>query len=99
MFERGAYGAIARVDGEPVSTATVLFDADCLNVVCVATLAHHRRRGCAEAVMRHVLEEGARRTGATRTVLHATPDGFPVYRRMGYEPSAALNLWSLVEYE
>jgi hypothetical protein len=99
MFDRGAYGAIAWVDGTPVSTAAVLFDEDRLNVICVATPAHLRRRGYAEAVMRHVLEEGARRTGISRTVLHATPDGFPIYRRMGYTPSAAVNMWSLVEYE
>ena len=77
MFRRGGYGAVAYVNGQPVSTAAVLFDSDCLNVVCVATPEHHRRRGYAEATMRHVLAEGSRRTGLSRTVLHATPDGFP----------------------
>jgi hypothetical protein len=99
MFDRGAYGAIAWADGEPVSTASVLFDGDRLNVVCVATPEHHRRKGYAEAVMRHVLEESMRRTSLSRTVLHATPDGYPIYQRMGFEPSVAVNLWSLVEYE
>jgi GNAT superfamily N-acetyltransferase len=99
LFDRAAYGAIAWSDGEPVSTASVLFDKDCLNVACVATPAHHRRKGYAEATVRHVLEESARRTGLANTVLHATPDGYPVYRRMGYTPSVAINMWSLVEYE
>lgn len=99
MLDRGGYAALAYVDGEPVSTAAALFDHDCLNVACVATAAHQRRRGYAEATMRHVLEEASRRTGITRTVLHATPDGFPIYRRMGYQPSTAVNVWALVEYE
>jgi ribosomal protein S18 acetylase RimI-like enzyme len=52
----------------------------------VATLPAHRGLGCAEAVMRHALAEAHRTWGVERTVLHATPEGLPVYRLMGYRP-------------
>jgi predicted acetyltransferase len=57
-----------------------------LYVGFVATALVHRRRGLAELVMRRSLEDATRATGITRTVLHATADGYPVYRRMGYRP-------------
>jgi ribosomal protein S18 acetylase RimI-like enzyme len=50
----------------------------------VATLPEHRRRGYAEAVVRHGLAEARREWGLERTVLHATEAGHPLYQRMGY---------------
>ena len=57
-----------------------------LYVAFVATAAAHRRRGLAELVMRRCLEKATEETGITRTVLHATADGYPSYLRMGYRP-------------
>ena len=57
---------------------------DAAYVAMVATLRAHRKLGCAEAIMRHALAEARRDWGLERTVLHATPAGLPVYRRMGY---------------
>jgi hypothetical protein len=34
--------------------------------------------------------EGAKATGATRSVLHATHAGMPVYERVGYRKAAAI---------
>lgn len=55
-------------------------------VSMVATLPAHRRLGLAEALLRHALAEARRDWGLERTVLHATPVGLPVYRRLGYRP-------------
>lgn len=93
-WNHDAYGAVGYLDSEPVSTATVLINGDVMNVVCVATTPQHQGRGYAEAVMRHVLAESASRWGLSRTVLHATEAGYPVYLRMGYQPSVKFGLWS-----
>ncbi len=42
-----------------------------------------RRRGCARAVLDELLRE-ARRRGVQRVELHATPDGAPLYRAVGF---------------
>lgn len=97
-WDHDAYGAIAYKDGEPVSTSTVLINDDVMNVVCVATPEKHRGKGYAEAVMRHTLTESARRWGVSRTVLHATEAGYPVYLRMGYKPSVKFGIWTPAEH-
>lgn len=86
LWDTPLYGAVASVDGAPASVAFCLPVEDTLYVGFVATLAEHRGRGLAEAVMRRCLADGAAATGITRTALHATPDGYPVYLRMGYRP-------------
>jgi GNAT superfamily N-acetyltransferase len=81
-------------DGADVSTATVFVIEDCLNVVAVATLSEFQRKGYAEAVMRHALQQASRATGLTRTVLHASDVGRPLYERMGYRAVAGFGAWT-----
>jgi hypothetical protein len=57
-------------------------------VMCVATLPAYQRRGYADAAIRFSLGEMSRRTGITRTTLHATEAGRPTYLRMGYHDTA-----------
>jgi ribosomal protein S18 acetylase RimI-like enzyme len=77
-------GVVGYRDGQPVSTASVVA-CDGTSYVClVATVPEHQGRGYGEAVMREALDAAAARWGFTRTVLHATPAGRPVYTRMGY---------------
>jgi hypothetical protein len=78
-------GLLARVNGEAVSTATVIDLDGLLYVALVATAVNHRQRGYAEAVMRRALETGAREFGLTRTALDASAMGEPVYAAMGYQ--------------
>lgn len=82
------FGRIAYLWDGPASGAFVLPVADALYVAWVATSKAHRRSGLAELVIRACLEDARRATGLERTILHATADGFPVYRRMGYRPVA-----------
>jgi ribosomal protein S18 acetylase RimI-like enzyme len=79
------FGYLARVNGVPVSTATVIELEGLLYVALVATAADQRRKGYAEAVMRHALEQAMAATGVTRSALDATDAGAPIYERMGYE--------------
>jgi GNAT superfamily N-acetyltransferase len=53
-------------------------------IVNVFTERAWRRRGIAERVMRELLA-WARETGVTDLVLHSSPEGRPLYARLGFE--------------
>lgn len=84
FWDDSFHGYVAYSNGQPVSaTMTAPVDGR-LYVAWVATHPEHRRKGYADAVMRKSLESARQATGLTRTVLHATPAGRPVYEAMGY---------------
>jgi ribosomal protein S18 acetylase RimI-like enzyme len=62
---------------------------DDISIQYVATEAEHRRRGHASALMRAALAE-AHADGATTATLQASPDGRPVYERLGFTTVATL---------
>jgi hypothetical protein len=99
MWQNDAYGYIACVDDVPVSTATTLVDEDCLNSICVATPVPHRGKGYAEAVLRHSVNEAKKASGLSRFVLHASDAGYPIYKRMGYEPEVSMMIWAPAHHE
>ncbi len=78
------YAFVGYREGVPVTTATTLVVNDVLYVGLVATAEEHGRHGYGEAVMRHSLAVAAAATGASRTVLHSTAAGLPLYLQMGY---------------
>jgi ribosomal protein S18 acetylase RimI-like enzyme len=88
IFQGEGRGYVGYVQGKAASVAAVIRVDGIAYVAYVATLAEYRRRGYAEAVMRHGLEEARRHWGVERTVLHATEAGRPVYLRMGYQDVA-----------
>lgn len=55
-------------------------------VVNVFTERAWRRRGIADQLMQHLID-WARSHGIARLVLHASPDGRPLYERLGFEPT------------
>ncbi len=75
---------VGYVDGEPVSTAATVIGGGVVGVYNVATMPGRRCGGYGEAVMRHALEQARREHGLSRTILQSTPQGFELYRRMGY---------------
>jgi GNAT superfamily N-acetyltransferase len=93
MFQGDCRGYVGYVDGKPASVASVVRIDGVAYVAYVATLAEHRQRGYAEAVMRHGLEEARQLWGLERTVLHATDAGHPVYLRMGYRDVARFGFY------
>ena len=82
-------GFVALADGVPVSTTSVIELDGWLYVAMVATDPGHRRKGYAEAVMRHALEVSAATMGTTRTALDASVMGAPLYSQMGYQDTGA----------
>jgi GNAT superfamily N-acetyltransferase len=83
---QGGHAVVGHHNGEAVSCAhTATLDGR-LYVALVATLPAHRRKGYAEACMRQSLHAASNATGITRSVLHATDLGKPIYARMGYRP-------------
>ncbi len=77
-------------NGRAVSTASAIVTEEYLYLALVATRPDARNKGYAEAVVRHALQTAHEATGLKRTILHATGAGFPVYKRVGYHPTARL---------
>jgi GNAT superfamily N-acetyltransferase len=83
-FWEGKVPVLGVAGGRPVAS-TAVFPVDGYRYVAlVATQPGEQRKGYADAVMRHALEESAKRYGDWPTVLHATDAGRPIYERMGY---------------
>ena len=60
-------------------------------IVNVYTEAAWRRRGIAALLMRHALA-GAREQGVGSVVLHAAPEGRPLYESLGFAPTNEMRL-------
>jgi ribosomal protein S18 acetylase RimI-like enzyme len=78
-----------RVDGAWACVAVTLTVGDDLSIQYVATDARFRRRGLATALLRAVLAD-AHAAGLRTATLQASPDGLPVYRRLGFRTVATL---------
>jgi GNAT superfamily N-acetyltransferase len=87
LWHEHAYGFVAYQGTKPVSTATAIVNERCLFLFLVATMPEARRKGYGEAVVRHALQTAYQTTGISRTVLHATEAGYPLYLRLGYHPT------------
>ena len=75
--------AVRATDGRPASVAAVIDVGTDASVQWVATDPAHRRQGLGTRVMRALLAD-ARRRGARTASLQASPDGFPLYERLGF---------------
>jgi ribosomal protein S18 acetylase RimI-like enzyme len=60
----------------------------------VATLPDHRRKGCAETLVRHAVAHVERSQGISLSVLQATQEAVPLYRRMGYQTVTHFSVFS-----
>jgi GNAT superfamily N-acetyltransferase len=95
LWKAGMYTYLGLADGVPVSAAATVATGKCLFLALVATAPEAQRRGYGEATVRKALYEGARATGLTRTTLHATLAGAPVYERIGYRKVASIGFYGL----
>ena len=95
LWKSGMYTYLGLKDGVPVSAAAMVQTNDCLFLALVATAPEAQRRGFAEVTVRKALFEGAKATGLTRSVLHATPAGTPVYERIGYRKVSTIGFYGL----
>ena len=92
-FWSNVTGVVGYVNDVPVSTASVVAVDDIAYVALVATRPDRQGRGYAEAVMRHALQQARADWGVSRTILHATPAGQPVYARMGYAEAGGFHVY------
>jgi len=83
---------IASVDGRDVAVAWVVLDGDAGLVGWVGTLPDYRRRGLGALVTQAVTNEAFAR-GARIVVLQASPQGLPVYERLGYRTIGLDRVW------
>jgi GNAT superfamily N-acetyltransferase len=83
----GAHGL--RVDGEVACVTLTLAVGDDVSVQYVATEQRHRRRGLATRLLKAVLA-AERERGMRTATLQASPDGLPVYERLGFRRVATL---------
>jgi GNAT superfamily N-acetyltransferase len=90
LWKSGMHTYLGLEDGIPVSAAAMVETNGCLFLALVATAPEAQRRGYGEATVRKALFEGAKATGLTRTVLHATMAGAAVYERVGYRKVATI---------
>lgn len=84
FWSREATGWLGYVGDEAVAAALVVETEQSLGLYSVATLPEHRRRGYAERLVRHALEEARRRTQLDLMVLQSTREGLTLYQRLGF---------------
>ena len=84
MWRSRFVGHLGCLNGNPVASAASVVAGGAAGVYSVATLPDHRRKGCAEAITRHALEEARQWSGIEPTVLESCPVAVPLYQRMGY---------------
>jgi ribosomal protein S18 acetylase RimI-like enzyme len=77
------------VDGKAVATAGVFHGARAAEVQHIVTERSHRGRGIGTAMTVAALEQ-VRRHGGRYAVLTASPEGFGIYERLGFETVATV---------
>ena len=76
-------GYIAYIDDTPVSVSTVFYGGGVAGLYSVGTLPKFQHRGIGTAITLAPLID-ARKRGYEIAVLTATPQGFPIYKRIGF---------------
>ena len=88
LWTRAAHSYLGYEGDRAVSAASAVAHDGRLYLALVATRPDAQRKGYGEAVVRRALQAGHKATGLTRTILHATDAGAPVYGRVGYRRAA-----------
>ncbi|MHB8909625.1 MAG: GNAT family N-acetyltransferase [Syntrophales bacterium] len=77
---------------EPAACSSVYLGADSAGIYNVATLPAFQGRGIGSALTRRSMHQ-ARERGIGVSVLHATPQGRPVYERLGFTERCRLTVY------
>jgi GNAT superfamily N-acetyltransferase len=90
LWHPDSYAYVGYLGGQPVSCAAAFPVNGTVSIARVATLPEEQGKGYAETVTRQTVSQGQLAMRTTRTALHASDQGVPVYRRMGFRPGPRL---------
>lgn len=79
------YQVYLTVDDNPASTGQFYFQNNLAVIDDIATDPQFRKRGLANKILNHLLNT-AKSMGFSQAALVATPDGFPLYQKLGFKP-------------
>jgi ribosomal protein S18 acetylase RimI-like enzyme len=83
---------VGEVDGQSVTTGYGLTVGDFVGIFNVATPPSERRRGYGAAITARAVRDGMA-DGARWAWLQASPAGFPMYERLGFQTIEAWHQW------
>lgn len=86
-------GWVGYWEGRPVCCAATQSAAGVIGLYSVATQAAFRGRGFAESITRHALEAARQASGSHACILHATREGQPLYRQLGFRYATRLDVF------
>ena len=89
---RGWRAYVGEVEGDPVTTGGGFTRGEWVGVFNIATPRAYRHRGYGAAVTIRAIRDGAR-DGARWAWLQASPDGRPVYERLGFRTLERWRFW------
>lgn len=89
-------GWVGYLNGAPVTCAALMDYAGVWGIYSVATLKECRRRGLAEAVVRHMVAEYGSQRVAAPLVLQSSPEGRKLYRAMGFHRTTRFAVYATV---
>jgi GNAT superfamily N-acetyltransferase len=95
LWKTAFYSYLGYEGNRPVSAASAVVNDGIIFLALVATRPDAQHKGYAEVVVRHALQAAHEATGLTRTVLHASDAGLPVYRRVGYHETCKIHAYRL----
>jgi GNAT superfamily N-acetyltransferase len=95
LWKTAFYSYLGFEGNRPVSAASAVVNGSVIFLALVATRPDAQHKGYAEVVVRHALQAAHGATGLTRTVLHASDTGLPVYRRVGYHETCKILAYRL----
>lgn len=83
---------LARWQGEPCATSTLLHAKHLAGIYHVTTIPAYRGRGLGKALTLTAMQS-AQNAGYLTAILAATPSGFPLYQRLGFETASTADLF------
>jgi GNAT superfamily N-acetyltransferase len=87
-------GYVGYANETPVTVAATMATEQAVGVYSVATLLDYRKKGCAEAIVRHALREAHKKWGIERSILQSTATAIPLYYQMGYKTVTHFSVYS-----
>jgi GNAT superfamily N-acetyltransferase len=88
----GVHVYVARAEGRPAGCLTMTDHEGNSEVQMVAVVPEARGQGITRKLLGHALADAAERGNETSTLI-ATPMGYPVYERAGFQPLERFSMW------